>query len=74
MGRTICAAVHADPDLELAAGVDPYAAGEVVAGITVAKEAHAFADAGVEVAIDFTVIDAARVRTPRGARRTGRTP
>ncbi|MEY2467864.1 MAG: 4-hydroxy-tetrahydrodipicolinate reductase [Actinomycetota bacterium] len=61
MGRTICAAVTADPDLELVAGVDPYAVGEVVEGITVSKEAHAFADAGVQVAIDFTVIDAARV-------------
>jgi 4-hydroxy-tetrahydrodipicolinate reductase len=29
--------------------------------LTVAGEAHAFADAGVQVAIDFTVIDAARV-------------
>jgi 4-hydroxy-tetrahydrodipicolinate reductase len=61
MGRTICAAVTADPELELVAGVDPFAAGEVVAGVTISKEAHAFADAGVEVAIDFTVIDAARV-------------
>ena len=61
MGRTICAAVNADPDLELVCGVDPNAVGEVVEGITVAKEAHAFADCGVQVAIDFTVIDAARV-------------
>ena len=61
MGRTICAAVNADPDLELVCGVDPAAAGEDVEGITLAKEAHAFADCGVEVAIDFTVIDAARV-------------
>ncbi|HUR77164.1 MAG TPA: 4-hydroxy-tetrahydrodipicolinate reductase [Acidimicrobiales bacterium] len=60
MGRTICAAVDADPDLDLVAGVDPFAAGEVVAGITVAKEAHAFADAAVQVAIDFTIVDAAR--------------
>lgn len=61
MGRIICAAVAADPDLELVAGVDPYFAGEVVEGLTVSKEAHAFADAGVQVAIDFTIIDAARV-------------
>jgi 4-hydroxy-tetrahydrodipicolinate reductase len=60
MGRTICAAVSGDPDLELVAGVDPFGVGEVIQGITVAKEAHAFADAGVQVAIDFTVIDAAR--------------
>ncbi len=61
MGRSICAAVAADGDLELVAGVDPNCAGEVVEGITVAKEAHAFADTGVHVAIDFTIIDAARV-------------
>lgn len=61
MGRTICAAVQGDPALELVAAVDPFAAGETVEGIAVATEAHAFADAGVQVAIDFTVIDAARV-------------
>lgn len=61
MGRTICAAVNADPALALVAGVDPYGAGEEIEGIQIAKEAHAFADAGVQVAIDFTVIDAARV-------------
>ncbi len=61
MGRTVSAAVAADAALELVAAVDPYAAGEVVEGIAVAKEAHAMADAGVQVAIDFTVIDAARV-------------
>jgi 4-hydroxy-tetrahydrodipicolinate reductase len=61
MGRTICAAVAAEPDLELVAGVDPFAVGETVEGLTISGEAHAFADAGVQVAIDFTVIDAARV-------------
>ena len=61
MGRTICAAVANDPDVELVAAVDPNAVGETIEGITVAGEAHAFADAGVQVAIDFTVIDAARV-------------
>lgn len=61
MGRTICAAVSADPALALVAAVDPYAEGGEVEGVTISKEAHAFADAGVQVAIDFTVIDAARV-------------
>ncbi len=61
MGRTICAAVAADADLDLVCGVDPFAVGETVEGLTIAGEAHAFADAGVQVAIDFTVIDAARV-------------
>lgn len=61
MGRTVCAAVKGDSALELVAAVDPYAEGVEVEGLTVAKEAHAMADAGVQVAIDFTVIDAARV-------------
>lgn len=61
MGRAICAAVAADSELELVCGVDPFAVGEVVEGLTIAGESHAFADAGVQVAIDFTVIDAARV-------------
>ena len=61
MGRTVCAAVNEDSDLELVAAVDPFAEGEVVEGLSVAKEAHAMADAGVQVAIDFTIIDAARV-------------
>ena len=61
MGRTVCAAVAADADLELVAAVDPNGEGEVVEGVTVSPEAHAMADAGVDVAIDFTVIDAARV-------------
>ncbi|MBA2609726.1 MAG: 4-hydroxy-tetrahydrodipicolinate reductase [Actinobacteria bacterium] len=61
MGRTVCAAVAADSTLELVAAVDPFADGEVVEGIAVEKEAQAMADAGAQVAIDFTVIDAARV-------------
>ena len=60
MGQTVCAAVAGDPDLELVAAVDPHADGLAVEGITVATEAHAMADAGVQVAIDFTVIDAAK--------------
>lgn len=61
MGRTVCNAVAGDSALALVAAVDPYAEGETVEGVTVAKESHAFADAGVQVAIDFTVVDAARV-------------
>lgn len=61
MGRNVCAAVQDDPALQLVAAVDPYAEGVEVEGLTVAKEAHAMADAGVQVAIDFTIIDAARV-------------
>jgi 4-hydroxy-tetrahydrodipicolinate reductase len=61
MGRTVSAAVASDPALELVAAVDPFAEGEVVEGITVAKDADAMIESGVKVAVDFTVIDAARV-------------
>ena len=64
MGATVCAAVTADPDLELVAAVDPRAAGQEVSGITIAAELRALADAGCEVVVDFTVADAARVTVP----------
>ena len=60
MGSTVCAAVAADPDLELVAAVDPHAVGEVVEGVTIAGTPKAMADAGVQVAVDFTVLGAAR--------------
>lgn len=66
MGSTVCDAVVADPELELVAAVDPYHAGidlrqlGVESGLQVARTADAFADAGVEVAVDFTVLEAAR--------------
>jgi len=67
MGSTVCGAVAADPELELVAAVDPYHAdielrqlGVPASGVHVARTAAALADAGVEVAVDFTVIDAAR--------------
>ncbi len=60
MGRTICAAVAADPDLALAAGVDPAGAGEVIEGITVAAELQAFATAECDVVVDFSVAAASR--------------
>ncbi|MEM8619042.1 MAG: 4-hydroxy-tetrahydrodipicolinate reductase [Actinomycetota bacterium] len=64
MGRTVCAAVVADPDLELAAGVDPGAVAVTVEGIEVAGELHAFADASCDVVVDFTVAAAARTTLP----------
>jgi len=67
MGSTVCAAVAADPELELVAAVDPYHAGidlqqlgVAASGIDVARTASALADAGADVAVDFTVVDAAR--------------
>jgi 4-hydroxy-tetrahydrodipicolinate reductase len=60
MGTTVCGAVGADPDLELVAAVDPAHAGEMVAGLAIASDADALADAHADVAVDFTVLAAAR--------------
>jgi 4-hydroxy-tetrahydrodipicolinate reductase len=64
MGAEVCRAVLIDPELTLAAAVDPGAAGADVGGVTVAAELRAFADAGCDVVVDFTVADAARVTLP----------
>ncbi len=63
MGETVCAAVGADGQLDLVAAVDPFAAGRSILGVEVAATPQAMADAGVQVAIDFTVLDAARANT-----------
>ena len=60
MGTTVCAAIAADPDLELVAAVARRRAGGTVAGIAVADDPGAMLAAEVEVAVDFTVLDAAR--------------
>lgn len=62
MGRTVCAAVSADPDLELVAAIDPHhagldlgqATGVDVPGLQVAGSAEALGAAGAHVAVDFT--------------------
>ena len=64
MGRTVCAAVAADPDLVFAAAVDPFGVGETVEGVAVSEHLHAFADAACDVVVDFTVADAARNTLP----------
>ncbi|MEY3824058.1 MAG: hypothetical protein RL628_2166 [Actinomycetota bacterium] len=60
MGATVCDAVMADPDLELVAAVDPACAGTVIHGITIGADPRAMADAGVQVAVDFTIAAASR--------------
>lgn len=68
MGSLVCRTVAADPDLELVAGIDPLhegidlrtVTGAEVRGLQVAADADALAEAGAEVAIDFTHADAAR--------------
>lgn len=64
MGATACAAIVMDPELELVAAVDPGRVGSTIEGIEIAGELRAFADAGCDVVVDFTVADAARVALP----------
>jgi 4-hydroxy-tetrahydrodipicolinate reductase len=59
MGSTVCGAVSAAPDMELVAAVDPAYAG-AESGPVLAAEAHQLEVAGAEVAVDFTVLGAAR--------------
>ena len=67
MGATVCRAVLDDPELELVAAVDPLHAGIDLSqlgveapSMQVAPSCDALADAGAEVVVDFTVVDAAR--------------
>jgi 4-hydroxy-tetrahydrodipicolinate reductase len=60
MGTAVCDAVSADPALELVAAVDPACTGGSTHGLAIAADPRAMADAGVQVAVDFTVAAAAR--------------
>jgi len=67
MGATVCAAVAADPTLELVAAVDPFHAGLDLRQVTgvdlplqLAASAEAFTEAGVAVVVDFTHLAPAR--------------
>jgi len=67
MGRTVCEAVVADPDLSLVAAVDPEHAGldlrqvaKVDSDLAIAGSADALLESCAEVVVDFTVLDAAR--------------
>ena len=64
MGSAACAAVAADPELDLVAAVGASSAGRTVCGITIASELRAFADAHCDVVVDFTTADACRVTVP----------
>ncbi len=61
MGATVCAAVQGDLELELVAAVDPAHAGEKLGpgDLVAASGPEAMAEAGAEVAVDFTVASAA---------------
>jgi 4-hydroxy-tetrahydrodipicolinate reductase len=67
MGSTVCRAVHEASDLELVAAVDPFHVGIDLsqlgvkdAHLTIAGSPEALTAAGADVAVDFTVLDAAR--------------
>lgn len=67
MGRTVCAAVMDDPDLDLVAAVDPHHAGIDLRQVTgldtdvvIGSDAQSLAGTDVDVAVDFTLVDAAR--------------
>jgi 4-hydroxy-tetrahydrodipicolinate reductase len=63
MGATVCAAVAADPALQLVAAIDT--TGEVTAqGVPISHELKALAETQAEVVVDFTVAAAARVTLP----------
>jgi 4-hydroxy-tetrahydrodipicolinate reductase len=62
MGAAVCQAVVADPALELVAALDPSAARRATPGaphLPMVGDIEAFAEASPEVAVDFTVRDAA---------------
>jgi 4-hydroxy-tetrahydrodipicolinate reductase len=68
MGRTVCQAVLDEPGLELVAAVDPHHEGldlrpvtGVDADLTIAGRAETLDPASVDVVVDFTAAEAARV-------------
>ena len=68
MGATVCEMVVQDPELELVAAVDPHhagldlrqAIGLDVPGLMIMPNTDGVADAGAEVMVDFTVLQAAK--------------
>jgi 4-hydroxy-tetrahydrodipicolinate reductase len=68
MGATVCQMVADDPDLELVAAVDPHhagldvreAVGVDVHGLMIMPDTDGLERTGVEVMVDFTVLQAAR--------------
>ncbi|MEM9037868.1 MAG: 4-hydroxy-tetrahydrodipicolinate reductase [Actinomycetota bacterium] len=67
MGAEVCRTVVADPELELVAAIDPGRAGEALAAVAevdsdliVLPDLDALDGAAVDVAVDFTVVEAAR--------------
>ena len=80
MGRTVCRAVAGDPELELVGAIDPHhagldlrhATGVDVPTCTSTPIRRCCSAAGVEVVVDFTILDATR-GTWRGPQPTAST-
>ena len=64
MGRTVCAAVAADPDLTLVAAVDRNGAGEQVRRRRGGRSSAGVRRRPCDVVVDFTVAEAARATLP----------
>jgi 4-hydroxy-tetrahydrodipicolinate reductase len=58
MGREVCRAIAASPDLELVAAVDPAQAGTQIEGVWAAASLDAVTEAAAAVVVDFTRPDA----------------
>jgi 4-hydroxy-tetrahydrodipicolinate reductase len=76
MGRNVCRAVADDPDLELVGAISPHhsgldlrhATGVDVPDLHIAGDPSTLLDAGVEVVVDFTTLDASRQNLAWAAR------
>ncbi len=66
MGQAVCSAVIEADGLELVAAIDPAASGRSIgeylpgSQLTIANSSQALLDAGADVVVDFTVLEAAR--------------
>ena len=64
MGRAVCRAVDGADGLVLVAAADPAVVGEDLDGVFVAAGPAEVVEAGAEVVVDFTVVDASRANLP----------
>ena len=64
MGRAVCRAVDGADGLVLVAAADPAVVGEDLDGVVVAAGPAEVVEAGAEVVVDFTVVDASRANLP----------
>jgi 4-hydroxy-tetrahydrodipicolinate reductase len=64
MGREVCHAVAAAPDLQLVAAVDPGHEGVQVEDLTIGRDIGELWKRDVEVVVDFSVADAVRANLP----------